>query len=198
MRVDHFDFDLPQERIALEPARPRDSARLLHIDGDTLEDCKVGDLPAVLHAGDLLVVNDTKVIPAQLFGKRSARTDGDDVSIDVTLHKRLSPDESQLERWLAFVRPAKRLRAGDEISFGEGFQCIVEERQGAECRLRFQNSRASFDAALAQHGVAPLPPYIARNRPRQIKTAQIIKQPLQPTPAQLLRQRPVFTSRRRC
>ncbi len=164
MRVDHFDFDLPQERIALEPARPRDSARLLHVAGDSLNDLVVRDLPSLLRPGDVLVVNDTKVIPAQLFGTRTARGEGGDVAVDVTLHKRERRPSDDAVYWRAFVRPAKRLRAGDDIVFSDGFAARVEARDGAECLLRFEMSPQAFDAALATFGVAPLPPYIARNR----------------------------------
>ncbi len=164
MRVDLFDFDLPQERIALEPARPRDAARLLHVAGKSHVDRRVRDLPAVLRAGDMLVVNDTKVIPAQLVGKRAARGDGDDVSVDVTLHKE-ERDVAGGVRWRAFVRPAKRLRAGDRIVFGEKLTGVVEAREGAECVLQFDADRSAFDAALGEYGAAPLPPYIARKRP---------------------------------
>ncbi len=165
MRVDLFDFELPQERIALEPARPRDAARLLHIVGDNLVDRVVRDLPSLLRPGDMLVVNDTKVIPAQLFGARAARGEGGDVAVDVTLHKQERTPAADTVRWRAFVRPAKRLRAGDEIAFGDTFVGLVETRDGAECILRFEMTQGAFDAALADHGAAPLPPYISRNRP---------------------------------
>lgn len=165
MRVDQFDFDLPQERIALEPARPRDGARLLHVVGETLDDRIVRDLPTLLQPGDMLVVNDTKVIPAQLHGKRAARGEGADIEIDVTLHKRDRDAAPDLIRWRAFVRPAKRLRAGDEITFGDGFAAIVEARDGAECTLCFALDDAAFLERLNAHGAPPLPPYIARNRP---------------------------------
>ncbi len=165
MRVDLFDFELPQERIALAPARPRDAARLLHVAGDRLSDRTVRDLPSLLRAGDMLVVNDTKVIPAQLFGTRGARGEGEDVAVDVTLHKKERTGSSDQVRWRAFARPAKRLRPGDEIVFGDSFTALVEAREGAECVLRFEMTQDAFDAALAACGAAPLPPYIARQRP---------------------------------
>ena len=164
MRVDEFDFHLPQQLIALEPMRPRDRARMLHVNGATLTDRLVCDLPLLLRPGDMLVVNDTKVIPAQLYGKRAARQDGPDIEIDVTLHKREPVGADGAVRWRAFVRPAKRLRAGDEIVFCDKFSALVEQRDGAEGMLSFNMSDDDFDAALAQFGVAPLPPYIARQR----------------------------------
>src|SRR5690242_17402249 len=109
MRVDLFDFELPPERIALRPARPRDSARLLVVKGHDISDHQVLELPKQLRPGDVLVFNDTKVIPAQLEGRRG------DASIGATLHKREGPRE-----WQAFLRNAKRARIGDTIQFGEG------------------------------------------------------------------------------
>ncbi len=109
MRVDLFDFELPAERIALRPARPRDSARLLAVRGGEIADRAMLDLPGLLRPGDVLVFNDTKVIPAQLEGRRG------EASIGATLHKREGPRE-----WRAFLRNAKRARAGDTIAFGEG------------------------------------------------------------------------------
>ena len=109
MRVDLFDFELPQDRIALRPARPRDSARLLLVEGTKISDRQVLELPDLLSAGDVLVFNDTKVIPAQLEGRRG------EASIGATLHKREGPRE-----WQAFLRNAKRARIGDSIDFGEG------------------------------------------------------------------------------
>lgn len=163
MRVDQFDFDLPQERIALEPANPRDAARLLHAPLNGLEDRLVRDLPKLLRAGDVMVVNDTRVIPAQLFGSRSAREEGGEpIAVEATLHKRL--DDQGGARWRAFVRPAKRLKVNDEIDFGEGLTAITEIRDGAEAVLRFNAAGAEFDATLARAGVTPLPPYIARRR----------------------------------
>lgn len=164
MRVDQFDFDLPQERIALEPARPRDAARLLHVAGENPTDRTIRDLPSLLRRGDMLVVNDTKVIPAQLSGTRAARGEGADVGVDVTLHMRERDGPRDTVRWRAFVRPAKRLRAGDEIIFADAFTAIVESREGAECTLRFALGDDAFFTQLSAHGAPPLPPYIARNR----------------------------------
>src|SRR6478609_3746698 len=117
MRVDLFDFELPPELIALRPARPRDSARLLLVEGHQVADRQVMDLPNLLRPGDVLVFNDTKVIPAQLEGKRG------DASIGATLHKREGPRE-----WQAFLRNARRARIGDTIDFGEGVSASVADK----------------------------------------------------------------------
>ncbi len=171
MLVADFDFELPEGRIALAPARPRDAGRLLHVGASGFADRVVRDLPSLLRPGDLLVLNDTKVIPAQLKGMRPARMEGGGagpVEIDATLHKRLSPERPDGARWRAFVRPAKRLKEGDAVDFGEGLSAIVEKRDEAEATLRFNVSGAAFDAALARAGAPPLPPYIARKRaPRE-------------------------------
>lgn len=165
MRVDLFDFELPQERIALEPVRPRDASRLLHVRGGAINDRAMLDLSDILQPGDLLVTNNTKVIPAQLFGKRAARLEGGkDASIDVTLHKDLGAN-----RWRAFLRPAKRVREGDVIRFTEQLSAEVLDRDGGEAVLEFTVAGASFFEALAEAGVMPLPPYIARKRPATAK-----------------------------
>ncbi len=164
MRVDEFDFDLPEARIALRPASPRDAARLLHIDADDFRDFTVADLPRLLKRGDILVLNDTKVIPAQLEGRRAAREGGDDVRIDVTLIKRLIGDPELGARWRAFVRPGKRVKEGDALFFSDAFRAQVESRDGAEAILRFNAGGAAFDRLLAETGAPPLPPYIARKR----------------------------------
>jgi S-adenosylmethionine:tRNA ribosyltransferase-isomerase len=164
MRVSEFDFELPDRCIALAPARPRDSARLLHVAAKGLADRGVSDLPLLLRRGDHLVLNDTKVIPARLRGVRPARGTGGggDVGIDFTLHKRLP--ELNGVRWRAFARPARRLRPGDRLVFGTGFSALVETRNDSEAVLRFNLAGADFDDALKRHGAAPLPPYIARRR----------------------------------
>ena len=161
MRVDLFDFELPQERIALEPARPRDASRMLYVAEAGVADHLIRDLPSILRPGDLLVLNDTKVIPAQLRCVRPARAEGGggDVEVDVTLHKNIAGDT-----WRAFVRPAKRLREGDELRFGDGFTAEVTARDGAEAELRFNVADGHFAAALNTFGAPPLPPYIARQR----------------------------------
>jgi S-adenosylmethionine:tRNA ribosyltransferase-isomerase len=160
MRVDLFDFDLPPECIALSPVSPRDAARMLVVQQDGLHDRGILDLPHKLRAGDLIVTNNTRVLPAQLFGSRPARGEGEPVSIEATLHKDLGD-----ECWRAFVRPAKRLRAGDVIRFGEEFSATVISREGAEAVLDFEKTSEPFHERLACAGVMPLPPYIARRRP---------------------------------
>ncbi|WP_417469015.1 tRNA preQ1(34) S-adenosylmethionine ribosyltransferase-isomerase QueA [Maricaulis sp.] len=162
MRVDDFDFDLPEASIALRPARPRDSARLLHVDASgALADREVLDLPDLLRAGDLLVFNDTRVIPAALTGTRAARElgGGGAVSAEINLHKRAGPN-----RWRAFVRPAKRLKVGDRIEFGAFSAEVMEKAAGGDTLLAFDLSGAVLDEAIAATGVPPLPPYIARKR----------------------------------
>jgi S-adenosylmethionine:tRNA ribosyltransferase-isomerase len=149
MKTDDFDFDLPRERIAQAPANPRDSARLLHI-GAKLADHTIRDLPGLLRQGDVLVVNDTRVIPARLRGKRG------EASIEVTLHLRTGPVE-----WRAFARPQKRLKLGDVIHFSDDFRAEVTDKvEGGEIGLLF-SGMAVLDG-LNAHGIMPLPPYIAR------------------------------------
>ena len=169
MRVDLFDFDLPDENIALRPADPRDSARMLVVNADAdpvLSDKSVLDLPDFLQPGDALVFNDTKVIPAQLEGFRS-REGGEGASISVTLHMRVDAS-----RWKAFARPAKRLKPGDRIQFGHGgetcmlgtLDATVEARDEAEVTLLFDLSGPMLDEAIFSAGHIPLPPYIAAKR----------------------------------
>ncbi|MDJ1157110.1 tRNA preQ1(34) S-adenosylmethionine ribosyltransferase-isomerase QueA [Chelatococcus sp. SYSU_G07232] len=171
MRVDLFDFHLPEDRIALRPVHPRDAARMLVVRPDAtprLDDRVVRDLPDLLAPGDVLVLNDTRVIPARLVGLRAR---GENVSrIEVTLHKREAAD-----RWRAFARPAKRLGVGDRIRFGEDAEstaCLlgaldaeVEERgEAGEVMLRFAFAGPVLDEAIARIGHMPLPPYIASKR----------------------------------
>jgi S-adenosylmethionine:tRNA ribosyltransferase-isomerase len=155
MRVDLFDFDLPPERIALRPAAPRDSARMLLVPGGgALADRWVSDLPSLLRAGDCLVFNDTRVIPAQLEGMRG------EARIGATLHKRLS-----LREWQAFLRNAKRVRAGDRIDFGAGVTAIAGPRDAdGGVTLDFEGDEP-VEILLARAGRMPLPPYIASKRP---------------------------------
>jgi S-adenosylmethionine:tRNA ribosyltransferase-isomerase len=154
MRVDLFDFELPPERIALRPARPRDSARLLLVDGGDISDRQVLELPDLLRPGDVLVFNDTKVIPAQLEGRRG------DASIGATLHKREGPRE-----WRAFLRNAKRARAGDTIDFGAGVHASVADKaEDGSALLRFHGDEP-VELLLDRAGRMPLPPYIASKRP---------------------------------
>jgi len=154
MRVDLFDFDLPPERIALRPAEPRDSARLLRVDAEGLTDQRVGDLPDLLRSGDVLVFNDTRVIPAQLEGRRG------DARIGATLHKREGP-----RRWRAFIRNAKRLREGDIIEWGEGASSLARDRDvDGSYALEFLGDEP-VELILERVGRMPLPPYIAGKRP---------------------------------
>src|SRR5665213_354298 len=162
MRVDQFDFDLPEDRIALRPASPRDSARLLVVSSDgTLTHAHVCDLPSFLRAGDVLVLNDTKVIPARLRGVRMARgAVATTPKIEVTLHKRVAPD-----RFLAFAKPARKLEAGDRLLLGTAIEATVAVRgEGGEVELSFALSGAALDAVIAAQGEIPLPPYIAGKR----------------------------------
>ena len=154
MRVDLFNFELPPERIALRPARPRDAARMLVVDGNApFADRHVRDLPLLLRAGDVLVFNDTRVIPAQLEGRRG------DARIGATLHKRLD-----LRRWQAFVRNAKRLRPGDEVDFGAGVAAVAEERLADGSFILAFAGDEPVELLLERAGTMPLPPYIAGKR----------------------------------
>jgi len=167
MRVDLFDFDLPEENIALRPNSPRDGARLLLVrpnDAETLTDHRVFDLPSFLKPGDALVFNDTKVIPAQLEGVR-LREGAQETPVSVTLHMRIAGNE-----WRAFARPGKRIKQGDRIRFASASgdakleATITEKREAGEVALTFDVSGADLDAAIATVGHIPLPPYIAAKR----------------------------------
>ena len=171
MRVDLFDFDLPEASIALRPAEPRDAARLLVVSpGDGLSDRVIRDLPGLLRPGDALVFNDTRVIPARLHGIRT-RPGAPGQRTEIMLHMREAPD-----RWRAFARPAKRLAPGDDITFGhtaEGTSCeagrlranVVEKAEAGEIVLRFEMAGPILDERIAALGELPLPPYIAGKRP---------------------------------
>ena len=164
MRVDAFDFDLPSERIALRPARPRDAARMLVVEGGgTMTDAGVRDLPDRLRPGDCLVFNDTRVIPAQLEGRRGARHDGAQsapgAKIGATLHKRID-----LRRWQAFVRNAKRLRVGETVDFGAGVAALAEERLADGSFVLAFAGDEPVELLLERAGTMPLPPYIAGKR----------------------------------
>ncbi len=151
MKTADFDFDLPRELIAQRPAVPRDSARLLDAQSG-LHDKTVSELPELLQPGDLMVFNDTRVIPALLAGRRG------ESKVSVTLHK---PDGAAM--WRAFAKPSRRLAVGDRIVFGDGFSAdVVEKREMGEVLLRFDATGGDFDDALQRYGRAPLPPYIKR------------------------------------
>jgi len=167
MRVSDFDFDLPEDHIALRPAQPRDAAKLLVVKPGGLEDRVVRDLPALLNAGDVLVFNKTKVIPAALTGNRIGRGDATP-RIEALLHQRLDGS-----RWKAFAKPGKRLAVGDRIRFGaEGRICLLgtldarveEKSEGGEITLAFDFHGPILDEAIAALGDMPLPPYIAGKR----------------------------------
>ncbi len=166
MRVDDFDFDLPNERIALRPAEPRESARILSINTNGLLDYLVRDLPSLLRSNDVLVFNDTKVIPAQLFGLRER--DGNFAHVEATLHMREAPDI-----WRAFLRPGKRVKVGERVRFGhDNNACmagaldafVLEKGEGGEAVLRFDLAGPALDDAIRAHGHVPIPPYIAAKR----------------------------------
>jgi S-adenosylmethionine:tRNA ribosyltransferase-isomerase len=159
LRLSDFDFDLPENLIARHPASPRDSARLLVV-GERLADRRVSELPDLLRANDLLVFNDTKVIPAQLAGQRPSRGEGPPTGIEVTLHKRQGADS-----WRAFAKPGKRLVPGDRIDFAADFSAEVTEKTAdGQVGLRFNVAGADLDRALLLHGAMPLPPYIRKLR----------------------------------
>jgi S-adenosylmethionine:tRNA ribosyltransferase-isomerase len=174
MRTDLFDFELPDDRIALQPATPRDAARMLVVRGEALEDRAVRDLPALLRPGDALVFNDTKVIRAALTGERLG---GDARAvISFNLHKRV--DE---HRWRAFARPAKRLGVGDRVRFGhDGRVCLLgtldatvgEIGEAGEVELAFSLHGPFLDEAIEALGDPPLPPYIAGKREPQPEDAE--------------------------
>ena len=168
MQLADFDFELPEDRIALRPVSPRDSARMLLVaPGRPLEDLSVADLPAQLRAGDVLVLNDTKVIPARLKGRRVR--EASNVAVEATLHKRLLPS-----RWTAFMKPGKKLAPGDRVQFGEmqDRACllgaldatVVDKGEGGEVTLAFDLAGSDLDSAISERGAMPLPPYIAAKR----------------------------------
>ena len=160
MKVDLFDFELPSDRIALRPASPRDSARMLVLDDEDQRDALVRDLPDALRPGDLLVFNDTRVIPAQLEGKRGGAT------IGATLHKREGP-----RRWRAFVRNARRLREGDRIDFGADVAAVASALgDDGSWALEFGGDEP-VELLLERAGRMPLPPYIAARRAADARDA---------------------------
>lgn len=153
MRTQDFDFELPERLIAQRPASPRDSARLLAV-GQELQDRRIGDLPLLLKAGDLLVLNDTKVIPTRLIGRRGT------AKVEVTLHKQSGP-----AKWLAYARPARKLAAGDALDFPGEMRALVESKgEAGEVTLAFHSEEAALLAYLEAEGSMPLPPYIRKGR----------------------------------
>lgn len=177
MRVDEFDFDLPPQSIALRPVKPRDAARMLVVrpgQNPLLDDNAVLSLPDLLNPGDALVFNNTKVIPAQLVGFRDR--EGARAKLGVTLHQK-----TQTDSWRAFVKPAKKLRPGDVIQFFAEenadsdplLRARVEEKSAAgDVLLQFDRGAGELDAAIAQVGHIPLPPYIASRRPEDDQDRQ--------------------------
>ena len=160
MNVDLFDFDLPTDNIALRPAAPRDAARMLVLEGDRTMDAGVSDLPSLLRRGDMLVFNDTRVIPAQLDGRRG------DAKIGATLHKREGP-----RRWRAFIRNARRLRDGDVIEFGNGVSAAAVDRADDGSYALVFAGDEPVELLLERAGHMPLPPYIAGKRPTDARDA---------------------------
>jgi S-adenosylmethionine:tRNA ribosyltransferase-isomerase len=160
MHVADFDFDLPPECIALRPVSPRDSARMLEVRGGQLGDFTMRDLPGRLRAGDVLVVNDTRVIPAQLHGTAG------NARIGVTLHKREAAD-----MWWSFVKNARRVRPGDHVDFGAGLSGEVLEKADDGAALWRFSAAGPIETAMAAAGQMPLPPYIASKRPTDAQDA---------------------------
>lgn len=157
MKTALFDFHLPDSLIAERPALPRESARLLCVHGHALTDASVGSLPQFLRPHDLLIFNDTRVIPARLRGMRGQ------VAVELLLHK---PLPGHPDTWECFARPAKRLKTGDRIEFADSFQAAVaEKRESGEVVLDFSGNRAPLAEWLSLHGSIPLPPYIEKKRP---------------------------------
>jgi S-adenosylmethionine:tRNA ribosyltransferase-isomerase len=157
LKTADFDFDLPSGLIAQHPALRRDASRLLAVGADGLKDCDFTDLPSLLQPGDLMVYNDTRVIPARLDGKKGL------AGIEATLHRRMDA-----RRWRAFVRPAKKLKPGDRIEFAPGFAAKVAEKgEGGEVELLFSCDVGTLNEALERHGRMPLPPYIKRDHAAQ-------------------------------
>jgi len=164
MKVCDFDFDLPEERIALRPASPKDSAKLLQVSskGELLDYC-VKDLPELLVRGDVLVINETRVLHAALNGIRKAREygGGGDVKLNINLHTLVSKNE-----WRAFIRPAKRLKVDDIVYFSDDFHAVVYDKlQNGDIGLRFNLSGIALTKAIDKFGKPPIPPYISRKRP---------------------------------
>ena len=166
MKLSDFDFDLPEMLIATRPASPRTSARLLHAEGGKIADRHVFDLPKILRPGDRLVLNNTKVIPARLFGQRIRHTPDGDVraKVEITL---LEPQADG--RWKALAKPLRKLARDETIVFSDALEATVSAKEDNEVFLTFNLKGDDFDAALAEVGAMPLPPYIAAKRPADAK-----------------------------
>ncbi|MEM8629819.1 MAG: tRNA preQ1(34) S-adenosylmethionine ribosyltransferase-isomerase QueA [Pseudomonadota bacterium] len=163
MKLEDFDFELPEDRIATRPASPRSSARLLYAKGNETRDLRVTDLPDLLRPGDMLVLNDTKVIPARLEGVRR-RMGPDGAVIEARVNVTLMAPEAA-GGWTALARPLRKLRPGDTLDFGDGFTAQVRSVGTGQATLDFDQDGEDFEAALARSGAMPLPPYIAAKRP---------------------------------
>jgi S-adenosylmethionine:tRNA ribosyltransferase-isomerase len=163
MRTQDFHFDLPEELIALEPPADRAGARLLHV-ADEMQDRLVTELSGLLREGDLLVLNDTKVIPAALEGRRLPRDgqEGEGVHVEANLIEHLAPRDGRAH-WRSFARPGKRLKVGDRVVFGS-LKAEIVARDAMVTDLLFETEEGAFPAALEEAGMPPLPPYIARKR----------------------------------
>lgn len=160
MRVSDFDFELPPEHIALRPVRPRDASKLLVVDNGDLSDRTFTEIGDYLRPGDVLVVNDTRVIPARLEGRRAVDGHRGEARIEATLHKQVDA-----VTWRALVRPARKCRLGDSIDFNGLRATVVEKGEAGEITLCFDTDAERFAGELASHGAMPLPPYIAKKRP---------------------------------
>ncbi|MCB1396597.1 MAG: tRNA preQ1(34) S-adenosylmethionine ribosyltransferase-isomerase QueA, partial [Rhodobacteraceae bacterium] len=162
MKLSDFDFDLPEELIATRPVHPRPAARLLHVEGDAMADRHVSDLPAILRPGDRLILNNTRVIPARLFGERLRETrDGSGrAKVEVTL---IAPEGGA--GWRVLARPLRKLAAGDRVVFSDALSATVRNKDEGEAVLDFDLTGADFDRALDAAGKMPLPPYIESRRP---------------------------------
>ncbi len=170
MKLSDFDFDLPEALIATRPARPRSAARLLVAHGDQVADAHVHDLPDWLRPGDRLVLNDTRVIPARLNGlrHRSGAAGETEAQIEVTL---LEP-QVEAGNWSAMIKPLRKLREGERITFGAGLNAVLLAKVDGQGVLQFNLTGDDFDAALARAGAMPLPPYIAARRAADAQDAQ--------------------------
>lgn len=169
MKLSDFDFDLPEDLIATRPAKPRSSARMLVAKGDQIRDCHVHDLPEFLRPGDRLILNNTKVIPARLFGRRARMTPQGMVEAKVELTL-LEPRPGG--RWAALAKPLRKLKEGETVVFSDALSAIVDRRDAEGVVLSFNLTGADFDAALAEAGAMPLPPYIAAKRPADAQDKQ--------------------------
>lgn len=169
MKLSDFDFDLPEELIALRPVKPRSASRLLVSDGGVITHSHFTDLPEFLRPGDRLVINDTRVIPARLFGRRRRLSDNGETfaNVEVTL---LSPDGHG--RWLTLCKPGRKLAVGETIVFDGGLTAEIIDKGPDGVRLAFNLTGDAFDAALEDIGKMPLPPYIAAQRPADAQDNQ--------------------------